>query len=92
MKVLEVNNGSVAAVWKEKCMELAEMCGQLQNENEMLNAKTQHLANVTVNLLGTLNEYHQVQNELVRMQENPTKQRSTEATDEVRRSNSISKR
>lgn len=92
MKVLEVNNGSVAAIWKEKCMELADMCTQLQSENEMLNAKTQHLANVTVNLLGTLNEYHQVQSELARMQENPTKQQSAEATDDVRRSNSNTKR
>lgn len=60
MKVLEVNNGSVATIWKEKCMELAEICNVMQNDNEVLNAKTQHLANVTVNLLGTLNDYNQV--------------------------------
>ena len=30
MKALELNNGSVAAIWKEKCKELAEICNELK--------------------------------------------------------------
>lgn len=69
MKALELNNGSVATIWKEKCKELAEICNELQHENDHLSHKTQQLASVSVSLLGTLNEYHQVQAELVRMSE-----------------------
>lgn len=36
MKALELNNGSVAAVWKLKAEEMADICTQLQEENEYL--------------------------------------------------------
>ena len=73
MKALELNNGSVAAIWKEKCEELADICNELKDENEYLTGKTQQLAEVSVNLLSTLNEYHQVQAELTRLSEKPVR-------------------
>ena len=73
MKALELNNGSVAAIWREKCKEMADICNELKDENEYLTGKTQQLAEVSVSLLNTLNEYHQVQAELTRLAENPDK-------------------
>jgi len=41
MKALELNNGSVAAIWEEKCKEMADICNELKDENEYLTSKTQ---------------------------------------------------
>lgn len=91
MKALELNNGSVASIWKEKCKELADICNELKSENDYLNNKTQQLAEVSVNLLSTLNEYHRVQAQLARLSEAPPLKRSTQGSDAAFRSQSTSK-
>ncbi len=44
-KMLEMNDSSVASIWKKKCLDLFEICTTMKKENEDLRLRCVELIN-----------------------------------------------
>lgn len=45
LKMIETNDASVGSIWKQKCIDMFEVCQQMKIENDELRVRCQELIN-----------------------------------------------
>jgi hypothetical protein len=50
LKMLESSEGSVASIWKKKCLDLYEVCNEMKNENQQLKSRCKELIDQGIEL------------------------------------------
>lgn len=50
LKMLEQNDGSVASIWKKKCLDLFEVCQSMKYENDELRERCKDLIEQGISL------------------------------------------
>ena len=48
--MLESSEGSVASIWKKKCLDLYEVCNEMKNENQQLKSRCKELIDQGIEL------------------------------------------
>jgi len=50
LKMMESNDSSVAGIWKQKCLDLFELCSSMKQENEDLRSRCKELISQGIEL------------------------------------------